>query len=244
MDSTIERAGNFLPRADDSSLSPNQVNRNVVSLTAPASLAAEQYRTLYYRLEKLREVRPMKIVALTSALPGEGKTVSTVNLAFTAARANPEKRILLIDADMRRSQVAQVLGIKSKPGLSDLISGDAELRDVVRRFKSSHLTVIPGGATPEEPTQLLASARMKHLLKLVRDNFDEIYIDLPPTLPFADAAILGGQVDGVVMVIRANVTPFKQVTQAVEMLAGAPIVGCVLNGADLSATPYLKSYTK
>src|SRR3954467_15260720 len=128
MDSTMERAGNFLPRADDSSLTPNQVSRNVVSLTAPASTAAEQYRTLYYRLERMRELRPMKVVAVTSSVPGEGKTVTAVNLALTAARANRDKRILLIDADLRRSQVADVLGVKGKPGLTEVLEGDAQLQ--------------------------------------------------------------------------------------------------------------------
>jgi capsular exopolysaccharide synthesis family protein len=238
MDQNLERAGNFLPRADDSSLQPNQVARNMVSLTAPASTAAEQFRTLYYRLERMREMRPMKVIAVTSALPGEGKTVSTVNLALTAARANPDRRILLIDADLRRSGVGLALGIKSKPGLSELLTGDAELKDVVRRFKSTRLAVIPGGGNPEEPTQLLASTRMKHLMKMVRDNFDEVYVDLPPTLPFADAAILGGQSDGVLMVIRANQTPHKQVSAAIEQLAGAPILGVVLNGAEVATAAY------
>jgi capsular exopolysaccharide synthesis family protein len=244
MDQTMERADNFLPRVDESSITPNQVDRRVVSLTAPASTAAEQYRTLYYRLERLRELRPMKVVALTSAMQGEGKTVTSVNLALTSARANPDRRILLLDADLRRGQVGEVLGCGNKPGLADFLAGEAELNQIVRGFKATRLAVIPSGAVPEEPTQLLASARMKELLQAVRANFDEVYVDLPPTLPFADAPILACQADGVVMVIRANVTPSLRVDHALEQLAGAPVVGCVLNGAELSSTPYLKSYMK
>lgn len=244
MDRTIERAGNFLPRVDESAGNPNAVDRRVVTLTAPASVAAEQYRTLYYRLERMREVKPMKVIAFTSAMPGEGKTVTAVNLALAAARANSERRILLIDADLRRSQVAQVLGIRTKTGLAELLAGDCDVREVVRRFNSTRLAVIPAGSTPEEPTQVLAGSQMKQLLKAVRDNFDEVYIDLPPTLPFADAAILGYQADGVLMVIRANVTPTRAVNQAVEQLGGAPILGCVLNGAEVNTTPYLKNYVK
>ncbi|RKG81334.1 polysaccharide biosynthesis tyrosine autokinase [Corallococcus exercitus] len=244
MDSTMERAGNFLPRVDESTASSNAVDRRVVTLTAPASAAAEQYRTLYYRLERMREQRPMKVVALTSAMPGEGKTVTSVNLALAAARANPERRILLVDADLRRGQVAPTLGMRNKQGLAELLAGECDVRDVVRRFNSTRLAVIPAGATPEESTQVLASARMKQFLKAVREGFDEVYVDLPPTLPFADAAILGHQMDGVLMVIRANVTPSKVVNQAVEQLAGAALVGCVLNGAEVNATPYLKNYVK
>ena len=98
--------------------------------------------------------------------------------------------------------------------------------------------------TPHGFAFLSPSSRMKQLLKAVRDNFDEIYVDLPPTLPFADAGILAHQADGVLMVIRANVTPVKAVNQAVEQLGGAPVLGCVLNGAETHTAPYLKNYVK
>ncbi len=243
MDKAMERAGNFLPRVDDSAGSPNAVDNRMVSLTAPGSSAAEQYRSLYYRLERMRdEQQPLKVVGVTSAMPGEGKTVTTVNLALAAARANPERRILLIDADLRRGQVAQVLGVRGRPGLSELLSGECEVRDLVRRFHATRMAVITAGSVPEEPTQALASARMKQFVKLVRDHFDEVYVDLPPTLPFADAAILGHQLDGLLMVVRANFTQASSVTQAVEQLAGAKVLGCVLNGAEMSDAPYLKHY--
>ncbi|WIG96829.1 CpsD/CapB family tyrosine-protein kinase [Myxococcus sp. SDU36] len=244
MDQTMERAGNFLPRVDDNPTGGNAVDRRVVTLTAPASAAAEQYRSLYYRLERMRDLRPMKVVALTSAMPGEGKTVTSVNLALAAARANPERRILLVDADLRRGGVAATLGMRNKTGMAELLAGDCEVRDVVRRFNSTRLALIPAGVTPEDTAQVLASGRMKQFLKAVREGFDEVYIDLPPTLPFADAAILGHQADGVLMVIRANVTSGKAVHQAVESLGGAPIVGCVLNGAEVHSAPYLKNYVK
>ncbi|HEX5750394.1 MAG TPA: CpsD/CapB family tyrosine-protein kinase [Archangium sp.] len=244
MEQQMERAGNFLPRVDESAGSPNAVDRRVVSLTAPASSAAEQYRSLYYRLERMRELRPLKVVGVTSAMPGEGKTVTTVNLALAAARANPERRILLIDADLRRGQVADVLGIKGRPGLTELLNGECEVRELVRRFHATRMAVITAGSTPEEPTQSLASGKMKQFLKVVREHFDEVYMDLPPTLPFADSAILGHQTDGLLMVVRANVTPARAVNQAVEQLGGAPILGCVLNGAEMSDTPYLKNYVR
>jgi capsular exopolysaccharide synthesis family protein len=244
MDHTMERAGNFLPRVDDSTIAPNEVDKRLVTLTAPASSAAEQYRTLYYRLERMREVRPMKVVAVTSAVPGEGKTVTAVNLALAAARANADRRILLIDGDLRRSQVADYLGFRAKPGLAELIAGDCDVKDAVRRFKATRLAVVPAGAMPEDPTQVLASGRMRQFIQGMRETFDEVYIDLPPTLPFADASILGAITDGVVMVIRANVTSHRRISQALEQMAGAPVIGCVLNGAELSSAPYLKGYKR
>jgi capsular exopolysaccharide synthesis family protein len=244
MEQTMDRAVNFLPRVDDGPLSQSEVDGRLVTLTAPASTAAEQYRTLFYRLERLRSLRPMKVTAFTSALPGEGKTVTAVNLALTAARGSLDRRILLIDADLRRSQVGQILGIRARPGLSELLRGECEPRDAIRRFMSTRLAIIPAGEVPEEPTQLLAGGTMRELLVQVRDSFDEVYVDLPPALPFADAAILGNQTDAVVMVIRANVTSFSRVSEALEHLAGAPVVGSVLNGAESSAAPYLKNYVK
>ncbi|MCI0573818.1 MAG: CpsD/CapB family tyrosine-protein kinase [Myxococcaceae bacterium] len=235
MDRTMERAANFLPRVDERG-DTNEVSRRVVTLTAPASAAAEQYRTLYYRLDRLRARRPLKVVAVTSALPGEGKTLTAVNLALTAARAAPDRRILLVDADLRRGQVGRTLGIRGTPGLAELLSGECEVKDVVRRFQATRLAVVPAGRAPEEPAQVLASARMKQMLQAVREGFDEVYVDAPPALPFADATILGHQVDGVVMVIRAHVTPLKVVHQAVEQLGGVPLVGCVLNGAEQALT--------
>ena len=173
------------------------------------------------------------------AADAAGKVVAEMRRLLQIPSADPP---LLIDADLRRSQVAKVLGFRSTPGLSELLTAECELSQAVRRFRSTQLAVIPAGATPEEPTQLLASRRMRELLEAVRDNFDEVYVDLPPTLPFADASILGAQLDGVLMVIRANVTSSKQASQALESLAGAQVVGCVLNAADGSAAPYVKAY--
>ena len=125
-----------------------------------------------------------------------------------------------------------------------MLCGDADTKEAVRRFKSTSLAVLPSGGSAEEPTQILAGNRMKRLMELVRDAFDEVYLDVPPVLPFADAAILGCQADGVLVVIRANATSMRQVNQAIEQLAGAPMVGCLLNAAELSAAPYLKSYVR
>ncbi|WNZ65235.1 hypothetical protein QEG98_17345 [Myxococcus sp. MxC21-1] len=158
MDQTMERAGNFLPRVDDNPTGGNAVDRRVVTLTAPASAAAEQYRSLYYRLERMRDLRPMKVVALTSAMPGEGKTVTSVNLALAAARANPERRILLVDADLRRGGVAATLGMRNKTGLAELLAGDCEVRDVVRRFNSTRRPSSPRASRPRTPRRCWRAA--------------------------------------------------------------------------------------
>ncbi|MBI3185666.1 MAG: CpsD/CapB family tyrosine-protein kinase [Myxococcales bacterium] len=232
MEHTLEKAQNFLSRAGEGAPSSNEVDRRLVTLTAPASAAAEQYRALYYRLERMRELAPMKLVAFTSALPSEGKSVTAANLALTSARANRERRVVLVDADFRRSRAANYLGIKPRPGLSELLAGDCEGREAVRRFRSSRLVVIPAGAPPEEPGQALAGPRMRQLLHSLREGFDEVYLDLPPALPFADASILAASVDGLVLVIRACATSHRFVAEAIERLSGTRLIGCVLNAAE------------
>lgn len=236
MERTMERTANFLPREQEAA--PARVANEVVTLTSPASVGAEQYRTLYYRLERLRGLKPMPLVGLTSAVPGEGKTLTAVNLALTAARAAPERRILLVDADLRRGRVAEMLGIRDAPGLAELLAGECQIPDAVRRFHSTRLAIIPSGRAPEEATRLLSSGRMRELLGAMRENFEEIYLDLPPTLPFADASIVGGLVDGLLMVVRAHQTPARVLEQAREALVGTPLVGCVLNGTRESAPAY------
>jgi len=224
-----ERASNFLPRLDQAPRSNAEVDRSVITITAPASVAADQFRALYFRLERLKQVRPLKLLAITSAVAGEGKTLTAVNLALAAARANADRRVLLVDADLRRGQVAELLGFRRTPGLKELLEDEVEIGYALRRFQGERLVVVPCGATSTEPTGALASQGMRKLLESVRAHFDEVYLDVPPVLPFADAAIVGGLADGVLLVIRANHTPARHVRQAVETLAGAPIVGCVLN---------------
>ena len=237
MEQTMERAGNFLNRSEEAAGSGRVENR-VVTLTAPASQAAEQYRTLYYRLERLRLLKPMRLVALTSAVPGEGKTLTAVNLALTAARAAPERRILLVDADLRRGRVASTLGVRGRPGLAELLGGECQIHEAVRRFHGTRLAVVPAGGTAEEPTRMLSSARMRELIASMREEFDEVYIDLPPALPFADASILGAQMDGLLMVVRAHRTSSRVVEEALDVMGGTPLVGCVLNGAQALTRGY------
>lgn len=238
MEETMERAGNFLNRNEEAA-EGGRVENRVVTLTAPASQAAEQYRTLYYRLERLRMLKPLKVVALTSAVPGEGKTLTAVNLALTAARAAPERRILLVDADLRRGRVARTLGVRGRPGLHEILSGECQIHDAVRRFHGTRLAIVPSGGMAEEPTRMLSSTRMRELVEAMREGFDEVYLDLPPALPFADASILGAQMDGLLMVVRAGRTSSRVVEEALDVMGGTPLVGCVLNGAQTIPQGYL-----
>jgi protein-tyrosine kinase len=237
MEPTIERTSNFATRVDVNG-SFDEVDSRVVTLTHPGSSAAEQYRVLYHRLERMRALKPLKTVAFTSAVSGEGKTITAVNLAVAAAAASPERRVLLIDCDLRRPRVHSYLGLRGSPGLAEVLSGEVEIVQAVRRFSSTHLAVLPAGAPSEDAADLLASARMRTLLQLASSHFEEIYLDAPPCLAFSDAHILSAQCQGVLMVVKAGATSSKRVAQALTMLGDAPVVGCVLNGVEVTAAAY------
>lgn len=242
MTQKMERAENFLKRLDDSPVRSNEVDRRFVTLAAPASFTSEQYRSLLYQIERIREARPAKTIALTSALPREGKTVTSVNLALSAVRANPERKVLLIDGDLRRRQLANVLGVRARPGLSEVLHGECALNEAVRRFRSTRLNVLTSGEATEDVGAILSPESLNGFLTQSKAAYDEIYIDLPPALPFVDASLFGRACDGVVLVVRANQTAWKWVAQAMEKLAGASLLGCVLNAAEDSVSRHFKDY--
>jgi capsular exopolysaccharide synthesis family protein len=235
----IERASNFLPRVDDRVNRPTGRHQALVALNSPASVAAEQFRVLYYRLERLRAEHGMKLVTLTSAVAGEGKSLTAANLALVAAAAEPNRKVLLIDADLRRPCIGSLLNVVGRPGLGELLSDDAAGEGVIRRVAGSRLMVVPAGAPREEAGQLIATKAMRDFLNQARAHFDEIYLDAPPLLPVADGALLAGMSDAAVLVVRAGSTGRGLVWQAVEALAGVRLLGCVLNGVDTSELAYL-----
>jgi protein-tyrosine kinase len=234
----MQRSDNFLPRPEGRR-NEVDVDGAMVAITAPGSVAAEQYRVLYHRLDRLRGLAPIKVVALTSAISGEGKSLTAANLALVAAAADPTRRVLLVDADLRRPRQHLLLGVDNRPGLGDFLAGEATLQEVVRRPRGSPLMVLPAGQPREDAGQLVAGATMKLLLEQARAHFDEIYLDVPPVLPVADGALLAGLSDGVALVVRAGATSRALVGQAVETLAGTRLLGCVLNEVETSEVPYL-----
>jgi capsular exopolysaccharide synthesis family protein len=183
-----------------------------------------------------------RIVAVTSTQPLEGKTTTACNLA--AALALGGARVLLIDADMRRPGLHKAMGMTNAIGLSHLLVGQARVRDAVQRASEPNLFVITAGRTPPNPSELLASERMKAFVKnLSMGPFDWIVIDTPPVLAVTDAAILSQLVAGMVFVIGAEMTRRVHIERALETLAtGRPrVIGAVLNRVDFEANKYYYS---
>ncbi len=213
---------------------PRSVAPEIVSLVAPGSYAADQYRTLRHAVDRLRLDNGLKVLAVTSPGPGDGKSITALNLAGALAQSL-DARILVVDADLRRPSVAHYLGLDGlhTPGLVEAISDPRlELRHVVRRFDGFNLSVLPAGTPQNAPYELLISSRMEQLLTEARRVYDCVLIDTPPLVPFPDCRILGRWADRFLVIVAAHKTPRKLLAEALNLLDPAKVVGVVFNGDD------------
>jgi protein-tyrosine kinase len=222
------------------------IAEQLVSLLAPNSFAADQYRTLRHSVERLRREGGLRVLAMTSATPGDGKTVTTLNLAGALAQGH-NARVLVMDGDLRRPSVAKYLGLdrQSSPGLSDVLRDPAyTLGQVVRRLEGYNLSIVPSGAAEDAPYELLNSPRMESFLKEARELYDCVLIDTPPLLTLPDCRLIGNWVDGFLLVVGADKTPRRLVSDALGLLDPAKVIAIVFNGDKRTLSNYygLSSY--
>ena len=201
----------------------------------------EQFKALRAKLEHKVDEGKMKVLAITSAIAGEGKTLSSVNLAINLASAG-RRKILLIDVDLRKSDLARGLDIDPVPGLREFLGGSGVLKDILRNTPVPGFYVIPGGKTIADPSPLLAAEKIRYLLGKVREQFDVILLDTPPILPVADTLSLRDQVDGFIFLFRAGFTPYTMLRQALEELGEANVLGVVMNGIEPQKQKYYQRY--
>jgi protein-tyrosine kinase len=206
-------------------------NVNVFFNSSLSEHGAEQFRTLRSRLYQLRGTQPLRTVLVTSSVPGEGKTFVTNNLAQAIVR-QPDRRVLIIDADLRCSRLHIPLGAPSTPGLTDYLRGEADEMAVIQHGQEGNLCFIPGGNEVTNPSELLSNGRLKTLLERVTPVFDWVILDSPPCLPVADASVLADLTDGVLMIVRAASTPAETAQRACQELRGRNLVGVVLNAVE------------
>lgn len=202
----------------------------LVSLTNPASFAAEQYQNLRLKIERLRQTRDLRVIAITSPGASDGKTVTSINLAGALARG-ASSRVLLIDADLRRPEIANQLRLGADAaGFADLV-GPVELRleQVVQPVAGHNIDVIPAGAVSGPIHEVFRSSRLPQLLNDARLCYDYIILDTPPLGPVVDSALLSRVVDGVLVVVSANKTPRKLLEEALSELDASKVVGIVFN---------------
>ncbi len=207
-------------------LTDSSIDAHVVMYHEPKSIQAEQYRAFRTNILALDKGRGSRALAITSAMKNEGKSLSAVNIAICLAEA-PGLRVCLIDTDFRSPRVDSLLGLGSGPGLSDLLLDALDLNQVLLETKVRHLSVIRAGREPRNPTELLASDRIRDLLAVLKTDFTHIICDTPPVNPYTDAAVLGSRMDGVILVVRVGRTDREKAERARNVLqrAGNNIIG-------------------
>jgi capsular exopolysaccharide synthesis family protein len=209
-----------------------RLNPLLVAGLAPKSLAAEQYRQLRTRLAHADGAQNLRTVLVTSPQKGEGKSITAANLALTMAQ-ELQRRVAIVEADLRKPSLRHFFGLPAGPGLSEYLTGAAELRDVMRFLPEFNLIVIDAGLAPANPAELLGSTAMRRLLDHLRARFDRVILDTPPVLPLADVAVLAPLVDGALMVVRAGVTPKPAIENALRAFDSSRLLGVVLNESGL-----------
>ena len=213
----------------------------------PKSVVAESFRTIRTGVLLSMVDKPLQVILVTSAIPNEGKTTISANLAL--AMVNSGERVLVVDADLRRHNLHELFGFDSEPGLTNLLTAPTTAGAIREVEGHPGLSILTGGTHAPNPSELLGSMRMKALIDSVRGRFDRIILDAPPLRVFSDALVLSQIADGVILVTWGGNTPRPLIQQSVESLRGvkANILGVVLNKIDIQRhsehySPYYASY--
>ncbi|HTY09528.1 MAG TPA: polysaccharide biosynthesis tyrosine autokinase [Bacteroidota bacterium] len=237
--STISRMNYEIKRIvedtrDSTAQSPLDIH--LVSFYRPFGPIAESYRHLRTNVLATQQDNFPRCIMMTSAIPGEGKTTTACNLAISLAQA--DKKILLVNGDLRRPTIHEFFGLTNERGLAGFLSGEAGLEDVRQRGVLENLDIIASGELPDNPSELLGSNKMKEFIGMMKQEYDIILADAPPLLAVTDAAVLAKEAEGVVIVASAGMTRANALMSAVELLHSfdARLLGVVLNNFDIRSS--------
>jgi succinoglycan biosynthesis transport protein ExoP len=215
----------------------------LITQVRPQSQMAESYRALRTSLLLTSLGAPPKVIMVTSALPQEGKSTTSINCAIVLAQKGV--RVLLVDADLRRPSIHKTLGMGPRTGLSNVLTGSTTLQQAIARTPIlPNLHILPAGTPPPNPAELLASSNMRDVLAQLREQYDHIVLDTPPTLSVTDAVVLSPRADAVVLVIRSGQTTKQALRRSRDVLlqVNAKMAGVLLNAVDLSSPDYYYYY--
>lgn len=231
------RRGMYVATTDE-----DQTDACIVTQHDPKSPISEAYRTLRTNLQFATIKRKPKTIMVTSAVPGEGKTTTAVNMAVTMADAG--MRVLLVDTDLRRPNVHRVLKIERGPGLADVLREGPDLQSVIRETRIENLWIVSSGRVPPNPSELIGSSRMQRLMKQLGNEFDLVICDAPSILVVTDPVLLATHVDTVVLVVSVNNARRETIQRAHKLLqaANAYVAGVVLNGLEATRRHYYYYY--
>jgi protein-tyrosine kinase len=239
--------GNVVPfTSPDTTIGEKDLHRTLVAFHQPRSVEAELFNVLRTKLRFPSEGRPPRSILVTSAIPGEGKSFVAANLAISIARG-VEEHVLLVDSDVRQPSIHKFFGFGRTAGLIDYLQTGSDVAQHFVKTPVDKLTILPAGTPPANPTELLTTQKMKSLLDEVVQRYDDrfIIIDSAPPSLASETEAISKYVDGFIIVIRADKTPRKEVTEVIEQLGKEKVLGIVMNHSEKIAKKYYeykKSY--
>ena len=207
----------------------------------PKSIAAESYRTLRTSIQYSSFDKEIKVIVITSAEPGEGKSITVGNLAL--ALAQDGKKVILIDCDLRKPALHKRFKVSNTVGLSEVLIGNEKVEEATQ-MHNDNLVILTSGKLPPNPAEMLASKAMTNLIESLKSSFDYIILDSPPVQVVTDSQILSTKADGTILVVKAQKTKRDSVKNAIGLLknVNANILGTVLNGVEKSKKNYYYHY--
>ena len=223
---------------------PEKYAEMLIVKNKPKSHISEAYRTLRTNIKFSSLDKPLNTIMVTSAVPQEGKTTNSINLALTIAESG--KKVIIVDADLRVPIIHKIFNSDSKPGLTNVLVDNKKLSEVIKKADeiNSNLYYITSGPIPPNPSELLGSEKMKAVIEELKEQADTLIFDSAPVIGFADSLVLANQVDGVVLILNAGVVTRDAAKQAKLLLekAKAKILGAVLNKVDIKREGYYYYY--
>jgi capsular exopolysaccharide synthesis family protein len=207
-----------------------QLDARLVTAASTDAAVAEQYRALRTRILNADPMSPINVVLVTSPGRGEGRTLTAGNLGLAMAQ-EWQRRICIVDADLRRPQMHRIFGLPDGPGLCDVLTGRATLEEALVTLEEHQITLLPAGNVPAHPAELLGTTAMRRTMETLRSQFDRVVVDAPAAAPLADVSILAPLVDRVLVVVRAGVTTKPAIHEALSSIDAAKLLGFVLNEA-------------
>jgi exopolysaccharide/PEP-CTERM locus tyrosine autokinase len=217
----------------------NKIDKNLVALSNPQSFENEQFKILRTNLLFPSSGRSPRTIMVTSAMPDEGKSFVSANLAISIAQSIQEY-VLLIDCDIRRPCIHTQLGFGDVPGLSEHLAKGLSLSSFILKTGVNKLSILPGGTPPHNPSELLSSQRMSKLLEEVKERYSDRYIiiDSPPPKLTAETGAISRQVDGILLVVEYGSTPHQMVSEMIKIMGKEKILGIILNKLDMRFSRY------
>jgi len=241
----VEREKNQELKEESPKIAPGDVvfDSRLVSFFAPSSMASEQFRRLRSYIVKPGMENSPKTILVTSAMAGEGKSLISINLAITIA-TELHSHALIVDCDLRNPTLSRWFGFHEMKGLSDYLTGDASLQDLLVKTSVDKLSILPGGAFQDNPVELIGSNKMKSLVADLKARYADRYIilDSSPLLATTEPSVLNDMVDGILFVIKSGVTPRESIQQALKLLDKKKIIGAVLNNMEFKTEAMIRRY--